>query len=394
MSPLFRHRGTHIVISTTFVGLLAVPVVGPALPVMQGEFGIANRDIGWMVMSSYSLPAVIFVPLTGYLADRFGKKMILLPSLVLFALCGGLIGLAPDTDTLIALRFFQGIGASALATLNAALIPDLFSGRERVRMMGYTGATQSFGSGILPLIGGILASITWFLPFVTALLALPVGLYVLIYLENTQAATRRTGGSYLSHAWEHLADRRVIELCFFSFGFIFVGFGAFVSYIPSFMTDSYGTGPILIGIIVAARAVGGTVSAMALNKLTIHYSSRTLVISSFVLLAIAMASIAFVTNPWWIIFSAVCYGASFGITRPLMQVHLFEIAPEDLRSTFASANGLAVRIAQTIAPLIAGLVVSSAGFDALYLSAGGVALIMMIVAIFAKALKPEHTRLG
>ncbi len=77
-----------------------------------------------------------------------------------------------------------------------------------------------------------------------------------------------------------------------------------------------------------------------------------------------------------------------------MQVHLFAIAPEDLRSPFAAANGLAVRIAQPIAPLIAGLVVSSAGFDALYLSAGGVALIMMIVAIFAKALKPEHTRLG
>ena len=118
------NQATQVIISTTFVGLLAVPIVGPALSAIQSELGIGHRDIGWMVMSSYTFPALIVVPFTGYLADQFGKKTVLVPSLIIFGVCGGLIGLAPNTETLICLRFFQGIGGSALATLNTALIPD------------------------------------------------------------------------------------------------------------------------------------------------------------------------------------------------------------------------------------------------------------------------------
>ena len=86
-----RHRSNHaivVVISTTFVGLLAMPEIGPDLPLMQTELENVIRDIGWIVMPSYTLPGLIFVPFTGYLADkfgRFGRKVILRPSLVLFA---------------------------------------------------------------------------------------------------------------------------------------------------------------------------------------------------------------------------------------------------------------------------------------------------------------------
>ena len=81
------NHATQAIISTTFVSLLAVPIVGPALSTMQSELGIDNRDIGWMVMSSYTLPALLVVPITGYLADRFGKKTVLLPSLIIFGFC-------------------------------------------------------------------------------------------------------------------------------------------------------------------------------------------------------------------------------------------------------------------------------------------------------------------
>ena len=70
-------RSYQIIISTTFISLLGMPVIGPVLPVLQDVFTIDNRDIGWMIMSSYTLPALFFIPFTGYLADRFGKKNIL-----------------------------------------------------------------------------------------------------------------------------------------------------------------------------------------------------------------------------------------------------------------------------------------------------------------------------
>ena len=387
-----RHskNAAHVIISTTFVSLLAVPAVGPALSAVQIEFGIQNRDIGWMLMSSYTLPALLLVPVTGYLADRFGKKLILFPSLVIFGLCGGLVSLASNIETLICLRFIQGIGGSALVTLSTALIPDLFSGSDRIKIMGYVGGTQGIGSGLLPLVGGLLASITWFFPFMTALIALPVGIYMLSTLQSLGSDLNPKNKHYLYHAWTHLADRRVIELCFFTFGFIFVGFGYFVSYIPSFMNYSFGSGPALIGVIISARAITGALTSVFLVQAMQLFSSRALIVSSFIILATGMASLPVVTGPLGILFSALCYGAGFGVIRPLIQVHLFEIAPKDLRATFSSANGMALRLAQTLSPFVAGLMIASFDFNILYYCATFFALVMAILAFAGKSLTPSH----
>ncbi len=387
-----RHskNAAHVIMSTTFVSLLAIPAVGPALSAVQIEFGIQNRDIGWMLMSSYTLPALLLVPVTGYLADRFGKKLILFPSLVIFGLCGGLVSLASNIETLICLRFIQGIGGSALVTLSTALIPDLFSGSDRIKIMGYVGATQGIGSGLLPLVGGLLASITWFFPFMTALIALPVGFYMLSTLQSLESDLNPKNKHYLYHAWTHLADRRVIELCFFTFGFIFVGFGCFVSYIPSFMNYTFGSGPALIGVIISARAITGALTSVFLVQAMQLFSSRALIVFSFIILAMGMASLPAVTGPLGILFSALCYGAGFGVIRPLIQVHLFEIAPKDLRATFSSANVMALRLAQTLSPFVAGLMIASFDFDILYYCATSFASAMAILALAGKSLRPSH----
>ena len=74
----------------------------------------------------------------------------------------------------------------SLLTLSPALVPDLFQGQERVKAMGYTGVTQGIGAGLLPMLGGLLASVTWYLPFLTAVIGLPIGLYLIIHLKTVQ----------------------------------------------------------------------------------------------------------------------------------------------------------------------------------------------------------------
>ena len=68
---------------------------------------------------------------------------------------------------------------------------------------------------------------------------------------------------------------------------------------------------------------------------------------------------------------------------------LFEISPENLRSTFSSANGTALRIAQTFSPLIAGLVVAGLGFQMLYYLAAGLSFLMVICCLLASPLLSE-----
>lgn len=394
MTNISSKHSINIVICTTFTSLLGMPIIGPSLPIVQAEFFISNRDIGWMLMSSYTFPALFFIPITGYLADRYGKKNVILPSLFIFGLSGSLISMAPNTEILITLRFFQGLGGSALVTLCTALIPDLFSGRDKVRMMGYAGATQGIGAGLLPLLGGILASITWYLPFVTAFIAIPVGIYLLFYLDDLRPNENPEISKYIKYAINNLANRQVFELCFFSFGFIFIGFGAFISYVPSFMNTTFGSGSVLIGIIVASRALTGTATSYFLNQIMASIPSRTLVAGAFALLTIGMIAIPFFQNIWGVVICALFYGAGFGIIRPLIQVHLFEIAPKNLRATFSSANGTAIRIAQTLSPFIAGITISVSGFNTLYILAACFSGCMLVLALFGTSLTPENTQIN
>ena len=382
-------RSYQIIISTTFISLLGMPVIGPVLPVLQDVFTINNRDIGWMIMSSYTLPALFFIPFTGYLADRFGKKNILIPSLFLFAVSGSLISLAQNADTVIVLRFIQGLGGSALLTLSPALVPDLFQGQERVKAMGYTGVTQGIGAGLLPMLGGLLASVTWYLPFLTAVIGLPIGLYLIIHLKNVRPGVLPKTGTYVRDAYENLVNKDVLQLCFFTFGYVFIGFGAFISYIPSYMNTTFNTGTILIGIIIATRTISGSICSAVLNKITTRFSSRTLLVFSFVLLMLGMSAVPLTGRIEAVVFLALAYGAGFGIVRPLIQVLLFEISPENLRATFSSANGTALRIAQTFSPLIAGLVVAGLGFQMLYYLAAGLSFLMVICCLLASPLLSE-----
>ncbi len=388
MSHLLSLRNTQIVLSVTFVSLLGIPIIGPAMPAVQKEFGIANADIGWMMMSSFALPALVFVPLTAFLADTFGKKMVIVPSIFVFSLAGTAISFAPNAETIVALRFLQGAGASCLSTLNVALVPDLFSGRDRVAVTGYTSALQNIGAGILPLVGGILAGLVWYYPFLSAALGIPLGFFVWIYLDNN--TSKRSAGSsrsYFGYAWSHIRQREVLELCFMTFGFIFTGFGAFISYIPTFMNDRFGVPALIIGFVISARALSGTMMATFIAKLTDRFTTRQLITCGFLILALGMAVVPVAWGPFGILISGLCYGGAFGIIRPLVQVHLLNIAPDNLRSTFSSMNGLALRIAHVLAPAGAGALLAFFDFDALYFTAAGLAVFMALFSVSASALK-------
>ena len=369
-----RNHPLNIIFLTTLAGLLAFPIISPALPAMRAALNIPTENIG-LVMTAYSLPAFLFVPLTGLLADRLGKKIVLVPSLFLFAAAGGSIMLAPDLEWVLCLRFVQGIGGSCLVSLNFALAGDLFQGRDRVRATGYIAALQNVGSGLLPILGGALASIAWFYPFALPLIGIPIGIYIIYFLEPAETKSDASTGAFIGYAWRHLMDRRVIELLAMTAGFIFVGFGAFVTYMPLFLKDTFATPEILIGVVLAARSVSGVIVATKLSKFTERYSYRTLVSGAFISLGTGMVIVPFMPNVWAIMLTAVIYGGAFAIIRPTLQLLLIEIAPSDLRATFASAGSFFLPFGQTIAPIAAGFMLVLSGYQGLYFAAAAFAFL-------------------
>ena len=84
----------------------------------------------------------------------------------------------------MAIRFLQGIGSASLGALNVTLIGDLFKKEERASVIGYNNSVLSIGTAIFPLVGGLLASLTWRLTFVLPILGLVSGMLVIFNLQN------------------------------------------------------------------------------------------------------------------------------------------------------------------------------------------------------------------
>jgi len=390
MPRISYNKNIFIVVSLTFASLLGFPIISPALPAARDALNISTENIGW-VMAAYSLPGLLFMPLSGLVADRYGKRKVLIPSIFLFAFAGGACALAPNQEILFFLRFIQGIGASALSTLNVAMMGDFFKGHDRVRVMGFIGATQNIGSGLLPLVGGVLAAVAWYYPFASSMIALPLGIYIIFAIEEfkPESECEKTGTrAFLGHAWSKLNNRIVLELVFMTAGFIFIGFGAFVTYMPLFLKDTFGSAELLIGFIIASRAITGVAMSAQLARLTLHFSYRTLIFSAFLVMAVGMAMVPFAQSQWALIFTAMCYGGAFGILRPSLQLLLLEKAPEDLRSTFISALNFGLRLAQTISPVGAGLFLIIGSYNGLYLTAAALAGLMALYSLTAISLRP------
>ena len=385
-------KNTLVIIFLTFASLLGFPIIAPALPSVRDAFNISTSDIG-LVMAAYSAPGIIFIPVMGILADRYGKKKVLLPSMLLFAVGGTACAVANNTETLLLFRFLQGIGACALATINVSWAADLFEDDERIKIMGYIGATQNIGSGILPIIGGVLASIAWFYPFLISLMVLPLGMYLLIFMEKEsqeKIAKSANTKNFITYAWQRLNDKIVIEIVFMTGAFIFIGFGALITYLPIFLKDTFNTPETIIGIIVGSRAVMGVITATRLSIITKYFSYRIIIFVSFLTLAVGMLIIPYSNNQWVIISTTMCYGGAFGLLRPSLQYLLLEHAPTNLRSTFASASNFGLRLSQTLSPIFAGLYLTFGSFEGLYILAAILAIFMAIFSLTATSLKAKR----
>ncbi|MGQ9532448.1 MAG: MFS transporter, partial [Desulfotomaculales bacterium] len=142
----------------------------PVLPAMAGALGLSALHVS-LVVTLFSVPAGLAIPLAGFLSDRVGRKAVIVPGLLLYGLGGLLAGLAAALhfkETFAAVltgRILQGIGAAGTAPLAMALAGDLFQGRARSRALGIIEAANGFGKVLSPVLGAALGAWAWFAPF-------------------------------------------------------------------------------------------------------------------------------------------------------------------------------------------------------------------------------------
>ncbi|KAG8973831.1 hypothetical protein FRB93_001660, partial [Tulasnella sp. JGI-2019a] len=142
----------------TFLSALDLTSVSTALPIIVQDLN--GSDFVW-VGASFSLGSTAFLPLSGGLAQIFGRRPVVLGSLAFFFIGSAVSGAAQNMNMLIAGRTLQGIGGGGILSLTEIIVGDLVSLRYRGPFMGIFGAVWAIASAIGPPIGGVFAEHNW-----------------------------------------------------------------------------------------------------------------------------------------------------------------------------------------------------------------------------------------
>ncbi|MDF2650722.1 MAG: transporter [Paenibacillus sp.] len=162
------HIWEYIAIATIpLVLVLGNSMLVPILPDMQERMGI-SRFQSSLVITLFSITAGLIIPVSGYLSDRFTRKAVIVPSLIVYGSAGVLAGLGAVWNSypiLITARAIQGLGAAGTAPIAMALVGDLYKGGTASKALGLIEASNGAGKVVSPILGSLLALIVWFAPF-------------------------------------------------------------------------------------------------------------------------------------------------------------------------------------------------------------------------------------
>jgi len=367
-----------IVYSVTLTAILSVSSLSPAFPRIVEELGVSRRAVG-LLITVFTLPGVALTPVLGIFADRYGRKRILVPSLLLFGIAGGSCAFVSQFSFLLALRFLQGIGGAALGSLNVTIIGDLFSGKERTAAMGYNSSVLSIGTATYPAIGGALATLGWYYPFFLAFLGIPVGIMVLFSLNNPEPQNRQRLRDYLRNLWLSLKDRRVVALFIASTVTFIILYGTYLTYFPLLIAEKFGSSPLVIGLVMSAMSATTAVTSSQLGRLARVFSERTLLRVSFLIYGIALAVIPGVPSLRMLLVPTIIYGIAHGVNIPCIISLLSGMAPMEYRAAFMSANGMVLRLGQTLGPLLMGFMYALRGLDGAFFAGTALGVCMFIL---------------
>jgi len=375
---IYLDTNLQIIFGITLTYILGVSSITPAFPKVVKELNISAKDVG-LLISIFSFPGILLTPFFGVVADQWGRKKIIFPSLMLFGIAGGLCFFVRDFKLLLILRLIQGIGAAPLGALTVTIIGDLYSGKELIAAMGYNSSVRSIGSAIYPAIGGALAMMGWHYPFILPVIAIPIGFLVLLHLKTPEPENEVHIREHLNIVWRKLRNRQVIGLLVIGIIIFIMLFGSYMTCFPLLLGNSFAASTLIIGLIMASASLIAAFISSQLGKIVKLFSRKTILKMSFFLYALALLIIPIISQLRLFFIPVIIFGIAHGMSIPVIQALLVEAAPLKYRATFMSVSGMTFRVGQTLGPFLMGLVISVWGIGGAFYAGAALSVAMFVI---------------
>ncbi len=377
MARLYLERRLQLIFGVTLMGVMGVSLISPVFPAVIDQFGITEQQVG-LVVTAYTLPGVVVALFIGILADRYGRKRVLVPLLVLFGVAGVSCVFAPDFRTLLFLRAAQGVGGAGLVTLSTTLIGDYYDGPRRGAAMGLNASVLSIATATYPFVGGLLGTVGWAAPFVLFGLAVPIAIVALFSLPEPEPGEPVVLKTYLRRVGEIASSGETVAGAFAGFLAFVLLYGGIITYVPVLLEQQYGASSIVIGGLLSSMSVVVAIVSSQNGRLVARFPERVLFTIGFLGYAAGLLLIPLISSPRGLLVPMAAFGVGHGLVVPNVQTYMTKLAPGQFRAATMSLYNIALRLGQTVGPVLFGIVYIY-GFDQLYLTAAGIGLVGFLV---------------
>ncbi|MEZ4724967.1 MAG: MFS transporter [Candidatus Kapaibacterium sp.] len=359
-----------IIFSVTLMAVLGIASVSPALPGIAEHFNLADEDFG-LIISVFAIPGILLTPVLGFLSDKFGRKIVIVPALLLFGVAGFMCSVAVTFEMLLFFRFLQGVGAASLGALNVALIGDIFAGPDRPRIMGYNHSVLSIGTATFPIIGGILSGISYEYVFYMPLVAIPIAIYVLFFLDLDVKGKSHQTRLYFSSFLKLIKNRNLLTLLIVSISLFIILMGPFITYVPYVAKERFALEPTFIGIILASMSISTSLTAYFLGKFLKRFQHESLLKIGLLGYGLALGMIPLYSEWYMLFISTAIFGISHSFVLPNSQSMIIKFSDENNRALLMSFNRMLSQVGQALGPVLSGAVFvyfsDGIGVDGIYI---------------------------
>jgi multidrug resistance protein len=390
-SPLFL-MGLTVFIDITGFGLIL-----PLLPFWAQRLGANAFTIG-LIATAYALAQFLFTPLLGALSDRYGRRPVILFSLIVEAAAFAMTALAGTLPMLLIARFVGGMGASNIGSAQA-VVADVTPPEQRARGMGVIGAAIGLGFVVGPALGGLLATLGTATPFWVAMgVALFNALLVWRFLPETRVvheASSQSKGAPVFAGWRRALSAPVVARLIFINLLLTLAFTAMEAVFALFTQQTFGWNATQNGYVFAYVGViivvmqGGLV-----GRLVKRWGERPLLIGGLALLSVGLILLPFSSSIGMLLAALGLLSVGDGAVTPTSSALLSLASPDGRQGeTLGLAQGIG-SLGRIIGPLAAGWLFLTFGASAPFLVGGMLTATALLVALpaFGKSSQPPQSQ--
>ena len=350
----------QVLLAANAMGALGTALISPVLNSLTGPFNVSSAEIGLLV-TAITAPAIVLIPLSGLVADRIGRKPVLVSGLLCFGFGGLSIAFTTDFYVALGLRVLQGIGFAGITPIIITSLGDLYSGGVEATAQGIRFGVSGLSQAVFPAIAGVVVAFGWQYPFVIYGISIPIAVLIAFFFDepttDEAAASSETSReeNYI-HQLKRLVFQSYVAWYLVARGIVVMPFFAFLTYNSLVISQLQSGSSVQAGLIVALFSIVYAITATQAGRITALFERRMIpLVVANLLLGGGLAGFAVSTSVFYAVLPVIAMGIGVGITFSLYRSIITALAPQELRGGLVSISESGARLIASLTPVGVGI---------------------------------------